>query len=175
VRLRSLLSPAAIADLRELAAAAPPGCFVEVGVYQGGSAQHLAEIAAAQGRALYLYDTFRGIPVQGPLDSHPVGDFGDTSAEAVREAIPAAIVVEGVFPDSKMAMPPVAFAHIDCDQYESVARAILALTPLMAPGGVMLFDDYKCLDGATTAVHDMLGEAALRPTRAGKATWTKGG
>lgn len=172
--LPSLLSPGALDELCELAQASPAGgCFVEVGVYQGGSAQRLAEVAARQGRALYLYDTFTGIPMQGPRDFHPVGDFGDADAARVREEIPAAIVVEGLFPESMVPMPPVAFAHLDCDQYESIARAIAALRPRLQANGVMLFDDYGSLPGATQAVHDLLGEANIARTRCGKALWRK--
>jgi hypothetical protein len=174
MRLPSLISPGALDELCELAEASPRGgCFVEVGVYQGGSASRLAEVAARQGRALYLYDTFTGIPMAGALDLHPVGDFGDTDAARIRAAIPAAVVVEGLFPQSLVAMPPVAFAHIDCDQYESIARAIAALRPLMVAGGAMLFDDYGCLDGATAAVHDLLGETNITRTRCAKALWRK--
>lgn len=173
--LPTLISPGAIADLRSLAAAAPlGGCFVEVGVYQGGSAWHLADVARAQGRALYLYDTFTGIPMKGELDLHEVGEFGDTDLERIRAAIPEAVIVPGIFPDSIVAMPPVAFAHIDCDQYESITRAIEALRPLMMPGGTMLFDDYGSLEGATRAVKDQFGPGAFRVTGCGKAAWTRG-
>ena len=176
MRLPTLLSPGALDDLAELAASSPAGgCFVEVGVYKGGSAQRLAEVAAAQGRALYLFDTFKGIPVQGPHDHHQVGDFGDADAQAIRAAIPGAVVVEGVFPESIVPMPPVAFTHIDCDQYASIAGAIMNLQALLMPSGVMLFDDYGCLEGATRAVHDLIGQPRLRFTRCGKAYWVKEG
>lgn len=172
--LRSLLSPGALDELGELAAESPAGgCFVEVGVYQGGSAQRLLEVARRQGRALYLYDTFTGIPMQGPDDHHPVGDFGDTDVRRIRELLPDAVVVEGVFPESIVPMPPVAFVHVDCDQYESIANTIRALRPLMMRGGMMLFDDYKCLPGATRAVHDELGRESLQATRCDKALWRK--
>lgn len=150
----SAIGEGALVNLAEIAATAPEGCFVEVGVYKGGSAAWLAEVARQQGRQLYLYDTFAGIPYAGPLDQHVVGDFGDTSAEAVRAALPDAVVIEGVFPNSLVRMPPVAFAHIDCDQYEAVKAACLALTPLMVSGGIMVFDDYGCLPGATQAVDE---------------------
>jgi hypothetical protein len=100
----SLVGPTAIEDLCAIASSGPEGCFVELGVYKGGSAWHLAQVARDQGRKLYLYDTFCGIPFKAPIDHHAPGDFGDTSVEEVREAIPDAIICEGVFPQTLVPM-----------------------------------------------------------------------
>lgn len=135
----------------------PRGCFVEVGVYKGGSAQYLSIVAERQGRQLHLFDTFSGMPVSGPLDGHPIGDFSDTSAAAVQALIPRAILHPGTFPQTMPAdLPPIAFAHIDCDQYESIKACIDHLFPRLAPGGVMLFDDYEYFEGARLAVDEQL-------------------
>lgn len=173
----SLVHPSALEDLCGIARATPPGCFVEVGVYQGGSAFRLAEIAREQGRALYLYDTFTGIPFKGDDDPHRAGDFGDTSLEAVKAAIPDAHFGVGIFPATLIPMPPVAFAHVDADQYQSIADAIRVLTPLLVPGGAILFDDYGCLAGADRAVNEWVAAtgASLQKTPRGKAWWVKPG
>lgn len=168
---QSLLNDTTLAVLCGIAAACPPGAFVEFGVYQGGAAEKLAEVARAQKRALYLYDTFAGMPFKGDDDYHPVGDFADTSAEAVKRLIPDAIVVAGVFPASLVKMPPIAFVHVDADQYQSVKDATRVFPPLMVKGGVMVFDDYKCLDGATRAVEEWGQPFEL--TAQGKAMWRK--
>jgi hypothetical protein len=141
-------------SLAAIAAKCPDGCFVEVGVYQGGSAWLLAWAAEKQGRELFLYDTFEGIPFKSDVDVHQVGDFADCSYEAVCEAVPHATVVRGVFPDSMVPMPQVAFAHLDCDQYESVKKSLGALVPLMVKGGAIVLDDVWCLEGATKALMD---------------------
>ena len=136
----------------------PPGAFVEVGVYRGGTAWHLAQLAEQQKRTIFLYDTFTGIPYRTEgLDSHHVGDFGDTSYERVCADIPYATVVKGVFPQSARAMQYIAFVHLDVDQYQSYKDAIKHLRPLMAPGGVIWFDDVGCLPGATQAVEEEFG------------------
>lgn len=150
----TLLGTEALENMMRLASLSPAGCFVEFGVWRGGSAFHLARVAQAQGRELHLYDTFTGIPYRGEFDQHNVGDFQDTDYEAVCRAVPYASIHKGLFPDALVEMPPVAFAHIDCDQYESVCAALEHLGPLMAPGGAMLFDDYHCLASATKAVHE---------------------
>jgi O-methyltransferase len=155
----SLIDHTVLARLADIAASAPPGAFVEVGVYRGGSAAVLLKVAQAQSRALYLFDTFTGIPYADAAkgDTHQPGDFSDTSLEAVGRACPGAILCPGVFPETLPAgMAPIAFAHIDCDQYQSVRGAAEALEPLMVIGGVMIFDDYGHLAGATRAVHDWL-------------------
>lgn len=150
----SLVGQDVIQALKAEASRAPPGCFVEVGVYHGGTAWHLAEIAEGQGRPVYLYDTFAGIPHQAACDSHKLGDFNDTSAELVRHCIPYAHVIEGVFPQSAVAMEPVAFVHLDCDQEQSYREALNYLHPLIVPGGVIWCDDVPCLPGALQAVSE---------------------
>ena len=147
----SLITEHGIESMLSVARECPKGCFVEFGVYKGGSAYHLAKLAQEQKRKIFLYDTFEGIPYKADVDHHTVGDFADTSYEEVCRLIPYAKVVKGLFPESLVKMPPVAFAHIDADQYESIKAAIEHLGPLMVKGGAMIFDDVWCLDGATQA------------------------
>lgn len=166
----SLVSGEVAAAMCVHAARCPPGCLVEVGVYHGGTAWHLAKVAAAQARTLYLYDTFSGIPYadRAAGDSHGVGDFRDTSAAQVRVDIPDAIVVEGVFPCSALDMEPIAFVHLDCDQYQSYREALDYLVLRLVPGGLVWLDDYECLAGATRAVDEHLREGRVRLHRAEK-------
>jgi O-methyltransferase len=161
----SLINPEQLAHLVGVASATPPGDWAEVGVYQGGSAEKLAEAARAQGRRLWLFDTFTGIPCRHALDSHhKVGDFGDTSLEQVRARVPDAVFVAGDCRETLTRMPdvPLAFVHVDCDQYESVRACIVELSPRMVAGGVMWFDDYRCLAGADLAVDELPGDRLER-------------
>lgn len=153
----SQVGPDTIKAMLAVARQAPPGPFVEVGVYKGGTAWHLGELALEQDRELWLYDTFAGIPFAGPRDSHKVGDFGDADYAAVQRAIPHARLVMGIFPESAYGpryFPKrlVAFAHLDCDQERSYREALGFLIPRMAPGGFLWFDDAPCLSGAERAV-----------------------
>ena len=156
--IQSQVPPGVIAAMIFAASLAPDGCFVEVGVFQGGTAQHLNELAQKQGRKLYLYDTFEGIPYRDEVDSHQVGDFSQTSYEQVRDLFPQAAVVNGVFPASAVEMEPIAFAHLDCDQYQSYKESIAYLLPRMTKGGIMWFDDSPCLAGANKAVTEIFGD-----------------
>jgi hypothetical protein len=151
-----------------LAETTPPGCFVEFGVYQGGSAWRLARLAEAQGRACHLFDTFCGMPYQSAIDPIPVGHLGDVDLDAVKRLIPTAIFHVGVFPETMTDIGSLAFAHIDCDQYQSCVAAIERFIPLLVEHGIMLFDDYNVTPGVRKAVDDAFG-AALHLTREGKA------
>lgn len=157
---QSLLSPNILNELMEEARRSPSGVFVEVGVYKGGSAAALAQVAREQNRGLFLFDTFHGIPYQdAEKDFHKVGDFSDTSLAEVQRAIPEAQCFAGIFPETLPAdLERVALAHIDCDQYESVRASAAALEPRMVPGSVMVFDDYDVLPGARQAVRELFGD-----------------
>lgn len=177
----SLLHPESIVDMLALARETPSGSFVEVGVYKGGSAWHLAQLARMQHRALHLFDTFTGIPNQGPYDvEHELGDFADTSLDAVRVAIPNAIFHPGIFPATFQlgCMGIVAFVHVDCDQYAGTKAAIDVFWDGLPTGAVMLFDDYGHTTGCTKAVDEyfdgMTGVAYLRFTSQRKAFVVKG-
>jgi len=152
----SLIRDEALMALVAAADQAPAGDFVEVGVYQGGSAWWLADVARKAGRRLFLFDTFEGMPFSDPsVDHHRPGEFADCSLQAVRKAIPDAIFKVGVFPETLTDdVGPIALAHIDCDQYQSIRDCCEHLAPRMAPGGVMIFDDPDALSGALKAVED---------------------
>lgn len=165
----SLVSGEVIEAMCKRASACPPGCLVEVGVYKGGTAWHLSKVAEAQARPFYAYDTFTGIPNKSSIDSHVIGDFSDTTLEAVRAAIGMhACIVPGVFPASAVEMGPVAFVHLDCDQYLSYQEALTYLAPRMVEGGVIWCDDADCLVGAGTAVREFAARSGRHVARDGK-------
>ncbi len=140
----SCIHEGALRQTAALARETPPGAFVEVGVYKGGCAWYLAQVAEEQGRELHLFDTFSGIPFQGDGDQHKPGDFGDTSLAEVQAAVPGAHFHVGIFPTTMPAeFPPVAFVHCDVDQVDSVRAVILHLWPRIVPGGIMAFDDMN--------------------------------
>lgn len=146
--MRTLIAGIKLDRLLAELALAPAGIVVEMGVYQGGSLAAMA--AAAPHRAVYGFDTFTGLPRDAwqPDEPHSVGDFGDTSLEAVRAALaglPNAHLVPGLFPESADAAGvdgPVALAHVDFDFYRSTLAAIWWLLPRLVPGGVIVFDDH---------------------------------
>ena len=144
-----------------------PGDFVEVGVWRGGSAALLA--GAAPGKTIHLFDTFAGVAKARPgYDTlYAGGEHADTDRATV-EALFAAMGLQcrihvGVFPDDTRDRLPaqVALAHIDVDTYASARDSFGALWPLVAPGGVVIFDDYGFFgcEGVTQAVHEIVAAA----------------
>ena len=123
-----------------------PGAFAECGVYQGGSLAALAE--ANPQRTVYGFDTFEGLPPEAWAEGEPhgVGDFGDTSLDAVKVAVRHLSNVDlrpGLFPTSAAGLESERFAllHLDCDYFESTRAALEWFTPRMSRGAVIVFDD----------------------------------
>lgn len=161
--MNSLIGDALLDMMVGMALASPEGSFAEVGVYQGGSALRLYGVSEWQKRRLYLYDTFSGMPVSSEIDSHQIGDFSDCSYETVLHAMPNAVICKGVFPQTAVNMGPMAFVHADADQYESTIAICDVFTPLMVSGGLILFDDYRGLQGCIKAVDERFPQRKLLP------------
>lgn len=144
------------------------GGVIEIGVYQGASAEVLCGLFP--GREIFLCDTFCGMPEPGPNDGHREGDFRNTTADAVRERLAGfddVHIFEGHFPDGVFPEEyeirkdlSFCFAHVDCDLEASVRDSCEWCYPLMSSGGVMLFDDYgfgSC-KGAKIAVDEFVAK-----------------
>lgn len=165
-KIDSIIGKIQLEALTKLAIGAPDGNFAEVGVYHGGSAYFLYEIAMRQGRELHLFDTFVGTPYFTPgLDKHKVDDeFADPAAPSrIRQLMPAAHLHIGVYPETHPeGLRNLAFVHCDCDQYLSYKAVIEKMWPLVVPGGILLFDDYPYLGGAKQAVEEHFKTSELK-------------
>lgn len=161
--MQSVIGDSLLDMMVGMALATPDGSFAEVGVFQGGSAIRLYQAAQHQKRRLYLFDTFSGMPFKGEWDSHEIGDFADCSYEKIVQAMPQAIVYKGVFPENLPNFGPVAFVHADADQYQSTIAICDVFKPLMVPGGLILFDDYRGLPGCIKAVDERFPRRIVLP------------
>lgn len=165
----SLISQVQLNEVKRLARTTPKdGIIVEVGVYRGGSAVQLMEVAKDRNQELWLFDTFEGVPEALEIDCHKIGEFADCSYEEVKALIPDAKIFKGFFPDTWQSIEEkksISFAHIDCDQYNSISECIKIFKLLMLKGGIMWFDDYGCdwLPGAKAAVDENLPERWIHP------------
>jgi len=144
------------------------GDIAEVGSYKGGSGHYLN--VHSKGKRVFLFDTFNGIPMKGELDAHPIGDFGDTSFETVKEYFsdsPNVSVVKGIFPYSAKGIikdsDRFCFVHIDADQYESTIDSLEFFYPKMVQHGIIVCDDWKWLDAATKAINDFFETKKEKP------------
>lgn len=136
----------------------------EFGVFKGGG---LAKIAShyAPKTKLILFDTFCGLPENDAHQDgwHKQGEFACTKKE-VEDYLqnPNAVYVVGRFPDSLQTNNLLtgneckyACVHIDADLLQSTNSALDYFCSRMAPGGVMIFDDYEwwATPGVTQALH----------------------
>lgn len=138
-----------------------PGDFAECGVYKGASAYWMCR-AAAPGRMVHLFDSFKGLPKPSERDGdHWVeGKFSDTStSEVIKNLAPYRdfYLHAGWIPQSFHDFDsPISFLHIDVDLYTPTLRSLIGLWRYVIPGGIMICDDYgfaQC-PGAKRAVDE---------------------
>jgi O-methyltransferase len=162
-----------------------PGDLVECGVWRGGSAMVMATALDDGGhrdRRLYLYDTYegmseptdrdvdaRGKSAQSLLQTHDKDDpiWAEASLEEVRHNLATTGLppeqVEFVKGDVEKTIPDVmpsqiALLRLDTDWYESTRHELEHMFPLLAPGGVLILDDYGHWQGARAAVDEYFAE-----------------
>ena len=124
------------------------GAIVEIGVYKGGSAKLIAD--HANGRHIYLFDSFEGMHRSTEHDKHKAGDFDDTSVEGVRAYLGNRDDISlhpGWFPESAegVEIGNVSFVHLDVDLYESTLDGLRYFYPKLTRGGMILSHDYNSL------------------------------
>jgi O-methyltransferase len=141
------------------------GDYAEFGTYTGRTFVESWRIAAKLGEAgrrrLLAFDSFEGLPEMDGIDDTgrwDPGDFGvsrrDFEARLRRAGVPRdhVHIVEGFY-DSSLADPAripldaVSIAWVDCDLYSSTVPVLEFLTPRLAQGSILLFDDWFCFKG----------------------------
>lgn len=166
----SLLSPDRLVSIQELLKSVNhlEGNIAEVGCYKGGVGFYLDR--HSNGKKVFLFDTFEGIPMQGENDPHPVGDFNDSPYETVRDFFldsQNVTVVKGLFPGSSEGIikksDKFCFVHLDADQYESTLNSLEFFYPKMVQGGIIIMDDWQWLNGATMAIMKFFSDKDEKP------------
>src|SRR5690348_6623308 len=118
----SLITPDRIQNLLRAVerTVAIPGDLAELGVYKGGSARLIAEVAPK--KTIHLFDTFSGLPYTENKDRDPLGLLkkGRFSCKADKVLIAMrgyrAHLYPGEFPKSApSASFRFSFVHVDCD------------------------------------------------------------
>jgi O-methyltransferase len=155
-----------------------PGAVVEFGCYAGTTSLFIRRLLDERGqssvRAFHAYDSFEGLPAKAGQDQSAAGaDFQagklSVSKKEFLHQFKAAhlmppVTHKGWFGDlhSHDVPPQIAFAFLDGDFYDSIMDSLKLVWPRLAPGGVMLVDDYQRpeLPGPERAVrayfnHDM--------------------
>ena len=159
-----------------------PGIIIETGCALGGSALVIAA-AKEKTRRLFVYDVFGMIPPPSAAETPEVHEryriikSGESSglgnksyygyeqdliekvtATFVRFGFPlgsnATALEKGLYEETLRVSEPVAFAHIDCDWYDSVLTCLQRIEPRLATGGVLVIDDYFVWSGCRRAVDE---------------------
>lgn len=155
------------------------GDFVECGCYRGTTARILMDYVDLSQRSVYLYDLFEH---DSSMPHHAMTHHGPGLYEEVRARFadfPNVSVIKGSVPDSFAQGFPkkVAFAHIDMNNAPAEIGALNALEPVLAPGAVILLDDfgaapYRAQHVAETKWFAERGIPVLElPTSQGLAIW----
>lgn len=146
-----------------------PGAAAEVGSYRGGSAFFIASAfmsMTGEEAALHVFDTFEGHPAQAISEHdpfHTAGQFSGTAYDDVRDYLSRFARLQIHKGDVSASLPGLTessfrLVHIDTDLYQPTLTCLQHFVPRMAPGGVIVIDDYastKC-PGVPKAVSEYL-------------------
>lgn len=157
-------------ELEAVLAREVPGDVVEFGCYVGTTSVFLAGRLKATGRKLYLYDSFEGLPPKTGEDESPAGmqfktgELLATKKQLIKNLkqanVPMPVIKKGWFSALTEADVPkqIAFAFLDGDYYHSVRDPLRLIWPRLAPGAIIVVDDYanEALPGAARAVDEWL-------------------
>lgn len=160
------------------------GKLIETGCALGGSALIIAAVKNKH-RLLEIYDSFEQIPPPSSndgqdahqrydqitsgksrgIDGNMYYGYQDNLLEVVSQNFSTfgypllenrAELIKGYFENTLHINGPVAFAHIDCDWYESVKICLYNISPQLVIGGRMIIDDYFDWSGCKQAVDEFL-------------------
>jgi len=164
------------------------GCFVECGVWRGGSSMAMALTLAQEGsmdRDLYLYDTFEGMTP--PTDSDRTADGTLAQIHLDRDVNKSGSgywciagkddvkqnmdstgypkeryhLIQGPVEKTisqEFPYKKIALLRLDTDWYESTKHELNCLFPLLCEGGILIIDDYGHWEGARKAVDEYLSK-----------------
>ena len=156
------------------------GCVVECGVWRGGMSAGMAEVLGAD-RQYFLFDSFEGLPparedVDGAAaiawqsnTTSPTYRNNNTAAEEEAAAAmklsgtPSFSLVKGWFNETLPRFAPpcdIAVLRLDGDWYDSTRASLENLYPHVAPGGIVIVDDYYNWDGCARAVNEFIASIA---------------
>jgi hypothetical protein len=157
------------------------GCVVECGVWRGGMIAGISTVLGND-RTYFLLDSFQGLPPAQPIDGPAAiayqqdilaDNYYDNCRTDSTYATSAMIiagcrhfsVVPGWFKDTLPRLKfvsSIAVLRLDGDWYESTSVCLRYLYPKVAPGGLVIIDDYYAWDGCHKAVNDFFSPRDIR-------------
>lgn len=138
--------------LSQVLLTAVPGDIVELGSYKGITAILLQKTLEQfrSNKQLHLFDSFQGLPAKTAKDGITYFSSGDCkstidelTANFKRYGVRLPIIHAGWFAETAAEQPgQIAFAHLDGDFYSSILESLQIVYPRLAPGAVVVIDDY---------------------------------
>lgn len=156
-----------------------PGDIVECGVYKGASLMRLAAFRRLlendYSREIFGFDIFGTFPtgeVSDEADLKFIKEFESGGGNGIsacelqdlfkRKSYRNISLVQGnlfeTLPEymNNNSHRRIALLHLDLDVYEPTKYSLECLADSVVPGGVIVFDDYSAVDGATKAADEFL-------------------
>lgn len=146
------------------------GAVVEFGCYRGTTSLYIRRILDGLGedRPFFVYDSFEGLPEKAQQDRSPVGEQfkageltvskKDFNMEFKKAGLKLPVIKKGWFNTlTESDVPePISFAFLDGDYYESIKDSLLLIEQKLAPGAIIVVDDYanEALPGAARATDE---------------------
>jgi len=162
-----------------------PGAVVECGVFKGASFSRFAafrrSLETEDSRELVGFDAFGAFPMSGVAADADRAFIEQFEAKAGRGI--AACDLDGLLRakgHQNFTLVPgdlavtineflltrpelrIALLHLDLDVYEPTRVGIDALASRMVPGGIVVFDDYNAVEGATRAADEFCAQRGLQ-------------
>lgn len=149
-----------------------PGDLAELGVYLGKSAALIGSYAAAD-ETFTVVDLFGGDPSESANAAENHDQDPDLSRRAferwyltVNNALPTVVEGSSGSITEHAAHGAHRFVHVDASHlYEHVAADVVAACTLLAPDGIVVFDDFRSehTPGVSAAVWGAVATAGLHP------------
>lgn len=162
------------------------GVILEAGCALGGSALVIS-FAKGKNRPFLIFDAFEMIPPPSESDGEDAHKryeqissgqatgikggtyygYQDNLLDQVQETFKTFELppdeyhvdfIQGYYENALHVDQPIAFAHIDCDWYDSVITCLERIEPYLVSGGVMVIDDYNDWSGCKKAVDTYFAE-----------------
>ena len=168
-RIRSLIGLSLYLNSQQI-----EGDFVECGIYKGGTAAILSKYMG-QGRHLYLYDSFEGMPETSPKDGTEAAKWVGKCRGTIEDVKKAMKLVctgdeqytikKGWFEQTFREKLPnkIALLHCDADWHNSVMLVLETFYPLLVEGGCVVLDDFGYWEGCREAFYDFCAKHNEKP------------
>ncbi|WP_043687252.1 TylF/MycF/NovP-related O-methyltransferase [Streptomyces xylophagus] len=157
--------------VEQVVTAGVDGAFVELGCHRGAMTvwvRSILDLHDEPHREMHVYDSFQGLPAPGASDSDHVGEGelvttpDEVRAVHARWGKTCPVIHAGWFEETLPTELPkrIAFGYLDGDFYDSIMTSLQYCVPRMAPGGILIIDDYADMHANPAAWNGLPGVKA---------------